>query len=293
MLRLSWTLRSALEPNLETLLRGFLVEDIGFGDITTDSLVDRKLLGKGAVVCNESAIIAGLQEARTLLGLVECETTASVVDGTRVKAGTKILEAKGPAQNLLKVERVLLNLLSHMSGVATATRELVDTAEKAGGNARVACTRKTLPGLRYFEKRAVELGGGDTHRLRLDDMALVKDNHLVFTNGIEQGIKQAKSKVSFTKKVEVEVTKPEDAIVAAQAGADIILLDNMNPETVERAVKLLKAKGLRDHVILEASGGINRDNIAGYARTGVDVLSVGRITSSAPSIDISFDIQKA
>ncbi len=282
-----------METNVEDTLRRFLVEDLGFGDITTDSLVNPSLTGNGVVVCNEPAVIAGLQEAVILLKQVECEATVTVQDGTRVKPGTKVLEATGSAQNLLKIERVLLNLLSHMSGVATATRELVDIAEKASGwTVRVACTRKTLPGLRYFEKRAVELGGGDTHRLRLDDMVLIKDNHLVLTKGIEQAVKEARRKASFTKKIEIEVTRPEDAVKAAGAGADIVLLDNMSSEMIIKTVKLLNARKLRDRVILEGSGGISRDNIASYARTGVDVLSVGRITSSARSIDMSFDIRK-
>lgn len=279
------------QSNGETFRR-FLEEDFGFGDITTDNLVDPRAKAMGTVVCNEAAIVAGLREARILLEYVRCETDTGFRDGKEVKPGNKILTVIGSAQSLLEVERVLLNLLSHMSGVATATRELVDLAKKENAYVRVACTRKTLPGLRYFEKRAVELGGGDTHRLRLDDMVLIKDNHLIFTDGIADAVKRAKAKVSFTKKIEVEVTKPEQAIDAVKAGADIVLLDNMSPQTVERTVKLLESKKLRERVILEASGGIDKENIASYARTGVDVISVGRITNSARAIDMSFEMQK-
>lgn len=202
-----------------------------------------------------------------------------------------ILSARGPARSLLGVERTLLNLLSHMSGVATATADLVAIAQKESrGGIRVACTRKTLPGLRYFEKRAVQLGGGDTHRLRLDDAVLIKDNHLALSGSITESVRKAKETVSFTKKVEVEVTTPDQAVEAAKAGADIVLLDNMTPDKVERTVAMLKAKNLRDRILVEASGGIRKENLASYAKTGVDVISVGTITHSAPAIDMSMEI---
>ncbi len=163
---------------IEDVLRRFLDEDIGHGDITTDALVDPAAKATGTVICKERAVIAGLSESIILLKLVGCEGKSKVRDGQEVRSGTIILEASGSGNALLKVERLLLNLLSHMSGVATATAELVSIAKKNGRSTRIACTRKTLPGLRYFEKRAVELGGGDTHRLRLDDAVLIKDNHL-------------------------------------------------------------------------------------------------------------------
>jgi nicotinate-nucleotide pyrophosphorylase (carboxylating) len=151
---------------IEDALRSFLDEDIGHGDITTDALVDPAAKGTGTVICKERAVIAGLSESIILLRLLGCEGKSKVRDGQEVPAGTIILEVNGSGSALLRVERVLLNLLSHMSGVATATAELVSITKKSGSSARIACTRKTLPGLRYFEKRAVELGGGDTHRLR-------------------------------------------------------------------------------------------------------------------------------
>src|SRR6267378_554023 len=224
------------------MLRAFLAEDIGYGDITTDALVEHGIQATGYVVCKETGVIAGIREAKILLQIVDCKTTRTVRDGDIVKPGARILYTNGPAHNLLKVERVLLNLLSHMSGVATATQELVRLAEKSGGHVRIACTRKTLPGLRYFEKRAVELGGGDTHRLRLDE---------------------------------------------------IVLLDNMQPDRILETIKLLKTKQLRDRVILEASGGIAKENIANYLKTGIDIISVGNITHSARSIDMSFELQPA
>jgi len=278
---------------IKETLEKFLDEDIGHGDITTDALVDPRTNATGQVVCKEKAVIAGLSESIVLLKLLDCEGKPKVRDGQVVPAGTIILEVNGSGGSLLRVERVLLNLLSHMSGVATATSELVSIAKKNGSSARVACTRKTLPGLRYFEKRAVELGGGDTHRLRLDDAVLIKDNHLELAGSITESVRKAKAKVSFTKKIEVEATSPQQAVEAAQAGADIVLLDNMTPQEVKKSVDLLKTNKLRDRVLAEVSGGITRDNIASYVKTGVDVISVGSITHSAKAIDMSLELHSA
>ena len=275
---------------IEETLEKFLDEDIGHGDITTDALVDSKLRATGQVVCKERAVIAGLSESIILLKLLGCEGKSKFREGQEVPAGTIILEADGSGSSLLKVERVLLNMLSHMSGVATATAELVEIAKKNGSSARIACTRKTLPGLRYFEKRAVELGGGDTHRLRLDDAVLIKDNHLELAGSITESVRKAKAKVSFTKKIEVEATSPDQAVEAGLAGADIILLDNMTPQDVKKSLNLLEAKKLRVHLLTEVSGGITRENLLSYVKTGVDVISVGSITHSAKAIDMSLEL---
>src|SRR6266581_644045 len=275
---------------IEDVLRRFLDEDIGHGDITTDALVDPAAKATGTVICKERAVIAGLSESIILLKLVGCEGKSKVRDGQEVRSGIIILEASGSGNALLKVERLLLNLLSHMSGVATATAELVSIAKKNGRSTRIACTRKTLPGLRYFEKRAVELGGGDTHRLRLDDAVLIKDNHLELAGSITESVRKAKTKVSFTKKIEVEATSPEQAVEAGLAGADIVLLDNMTPQEVKKSVDLLETKELRDHILVEVSGGITRENLASYVKTGVDVISVGSITNSAEAIDMSLEL---
>jgi len=275
---------------VEDALRRFLDEDIGHGDITTDALVDPAAKATGHVICKERAIIAGLYESITLLKLLGCEGKSKVRDGQKVPAGTIILEVNGSGSALLKVERVLLNLLSHMSGVATATAELVNIAKKNGSSTRIACTRKTLPGLRYFEKRAVELGGGDTHRLRLDDAVLIKDNHLELAGSITESVRKAKAKASFTKKIEVEATSPDQAVEAGLAGADIVLLDNMTPQEVKRSVDALETKKLRKHILVEVSGGITRENLASYVKTAVDVISVGSITNSARAIDMSLEL---
>ena len=275
---------------VERKLEQFLDEDVGNGDITTDSLIDPTTRSIGHVVCKERAIVAGLAESITSLKLVGCEGKPKVRDGQEVPAGTVILEVSGRGIDLLKVERTLLNLLCHMSGVATATAELVNIVKTNRGTARIACTRKTLPGLRYFEKKAVELGGGDTHRLRLDDAVLIKDNHLALAGSITESVRKAKSKVSFTKKIEVEATSPEQAVEAGLAGADIVLLDNMTPQEAKRSVNVLETKKLRKHILVEVSGGITRENLASYVKTGVDVISVGSITNSARAIDMSFEL---
>lgn len=277
---------------IQDSLKSFLAEDIGNGDITSNAIVDSRAKGEGVVVCKEKAVVAGLEESLALLELIQCDGKPSTHDGESVSPGERILSVSGPARALLSVERTLLNLLSHMSGVATATAELVSIVhEQTKSNVRVACTRKTLPGLRFFEKRAVELGGGDTHRLRLDDAVLIKDNHLAFSGSIADTIRKAKEKASFTKKIEVEVTTPNEAETAARAGADIVLLDNMTPQQVKKAVELLKVKGLRKQVIIEASGGIVKSNIADYAKTGIDVISVGAITNSAKAVDMSLKLR--
>jgi len=277
---------------IEDALKKFLDEDIGHGDITTEALVDPAARATGTVVCKERAIVAGLSESLILLKLLGCEGKPKVRDGQEVPAGTIILEISGFGSGLLKVERVMLNLLSHMSGVATATAELVNIAKKNGGWTRIACTRKTLPGLRYFQKRAVELGGGDTHRLRLDDAVLIKDNHLALAGSITETVRRAKAKVSFTKKIEVEVTTPDQAVEAARAEADIVLLDNMTPSEVKKSVSLLEARKLRDRLLIEVSGGITRENLASYVKTGVDVISVGAITHSANAIGMSLELHR-
>jgi len=277
---------------IEEELKKFLDEDIGHGDITTDALVDPAAKATGTVVCKERAVIAGLSESIILLKLLDCAGKPMVRDGQEVPSGTIILAANGSGSALLKVERVLLNLLSHMSGVATATAELVNIAKQNGGRTRIACTRKTLPGLRYFEKRAVEVGGGDTHRLRLDDAVLIKDNHLALAGSITESVRKAKAKVSFTKKIEVEATRPDQAVEAAHAGADIVILDNMKPSEVKKSVNLLEARKLRDHLLVEVSGGVTRENLGSYVKTGVDVISVGAITHSAKAIDMSLELHR-
>jgi len=179
-----------------------------------------------------------------------------------------------------------------MSGIATATRKLIEKIRKAGLKTKVACTRKVAPGLLYFDKKAVLIGGGDTHRLHLDDMILIKDNHVAVAGSVEKAIKNVRKEVSFSKKIEVEVTKVKDVLTTAKAGVDIIMLDNFSPKQIEKAVKLLRKEHLYGKVLLEASGGITAENILAYASTGVDIVSLGEITDGAKALDMSLEITK-
>jgi len=187
-------------------------------------------------------------------------------------------------------ERTLLNILMRMCGIATATRRLVRKVEEAGFKVRIAATRKTAPGLRYFDKRAVVVGGGDPHRFRLDDAILIKDNHVALVGDVEEAVRRARSATSFTKKIEIEVQTSEDAVKAAQAGADIIMLDNMTAEEVEKTIDALKHRKLRDRVLIEVSGGIVEENILSYAKAGPDIISTGAITHSVKSVNISLEV---
>jgi nicotinate-nucleotide pyrophosphorylase (carboxylating) len=201
------------------------------------------------------------------------------------------MKFSGDARTILSFERTMLNLLSRMSGIATTTRRLTKKLEKACLNTRIAATRKTAPGLLYFDKKAVSLGGGDPHRFHLDDMVLIKDNHLALSENIETAIKQAKQKASFSKKIEVEVTKIADALKAAEAGADIVMLDNFSPKQIQETIESLKKLGLFEKTLTEASGKITENNLLEYAQTQVNIISLGELTHSTKALDISMEIK--
>ncbi|MCD6445154.1 carboxylating nicotinate-nucleotide diphosphorylase [Candidatus Bathyarchaeota archaeon] len=272
-------------------LEMFLEEDVGFGDLTTELLVPKGLRAKGFIVVKERGVIAGLEEARVLFDVLGVEARLRFRDGDLVKPGDVVMEVEGEARSILMAERTVLNIMMRMSGIATETRRLVDMVRRAGLDVRVAATRKTAPGLRFLDKKAVMVGGGDTHRLRLDDAVLIKDNHVAIVGSVGEAVRKAKEAVSFAKKVEVEVQTPEEALEAARCGADIVMLDNMKPDQIRRAVELLKAEGLYGRVLLEASGGINPSNILEYASTGVHVVSLGYLTHSAKALDMSLELE--
>ncbi|MBS7287273.1 MAG: carboxylating nicotinate-nucleotide diphosphorylase [Candidatus Freyarchaeota archaeon] len=273
-------------------LAAFLFEDIGFGDVTSEAIIPEGVTVEARIVCKEEGVIAGVSEALELFRMVGVEATARVRDGERVKKGNVVIELKGDAKAILGVERTVLNLMMLMSGIATETARLMEKARRVNEKVRVAGTRKTTPGFRYFEKRAIELGGGDPHRFRLDDMILIKDNHIKIVGSIAEVVRRAKEKASFSKKVEVEVSTPNEALEAVFSGADIIMLDNMSVENVEKTIRVLEEHRVRDKVIIEVSGGINSENIEDYAALGVDVISTGYITHSSKALDLSLDIVK-
>ncbi|MCS7096014.1 MAG: carboxylating nicotinate-nucleotide diphosphorylase [Candidatus Bathyarchaeota archaeon] len=269
-----------------------LAEDLGQGDVTTALVVPSRAKAEARVIAKEAGVAAGIEEAEVLLDALELGFKAYVGDGADVMPWQTLLEISGDARTILSVERTLLNLISRMSGIATATRRIVEKIKSSGYKARVACTRKTAPGLMYFDKKAVLVGGGDPHRLHLDDMLLIKDNHVVFAGGVENAVKIAREKASFSKKIEVEVSNLGDVLAAAKAGADIIMLDNFSPNMVDEAINLLRKEGFLGKVLVEVSGRITAENVIDFASRGVDIISLGEITHSVKAFDVSLEIIK-
>ncbi len=260
-------------------------EDLGEWDDSSSLVPD--IGAKAVIIANEDCIISGLAEAAEIFAYFRLSAAPLYDDGEYVPAGGRVISVCGSARAILQAERLVLNFMARMSGISTLTRECVLSA---GGRVRIAATRKTTPGFRVFEKKAVFLGGGDTHRFNLSDAVLIKDNHIKIL-GLEECLRRAKERASFTKKIEVEVESQGDMIKAAKGGADIIMFDNMAPEEIARGVEQLTEKGLKDRILLEASGGITLDNIQEYAGCGVDVISLGALTRNARWIDLSLEIE--
>lgn len=273
---------------IEDLLR-FIREDAPWGDVTSETVVP-DVTCRAVVRAKSQGVVAGLSEARRLFEHFGVTVRERSADGRAVAPGTVLLDLDGPARAILLVERTALNIIGRMSGIATRTREAVEAVRAVSPDVRVAATRKTAPGLRVLDKKAVILGGGDPHRYTLSDMVLIKDNHLALTP-LAEAIRRAK-KESLYRVVEVEVETVEDAVTAAGAGADIVLLDNMTPDTVREAVRALAGRGLRDRLTIEVSGGVGEDTLAGYAATGVDVISMGALTHTVRNFDVNLDILK-
>ncbi len=256
----------------------WLAEDLGHHDVTNEVPGE----ATGRLVARESGVAAGTDAALSVFSHLGVDATVTVEPGTGVDPGDVVLEVAGEARSVLRGERVAVNVAGHASGIATATRRAVDRARAVDEDVRVAATRKTTPGLRGLEKRAVVAGGGDTHRLDLSHMVLIKENHIAQL-GFEAAIERFRERSSFATKIEVEVEAPEDGQRAAAAGADIVLFDNLSPEAIARGVDSLPGGTLS-----EASGGITVDTVSEYAETGVDVISMGSLTHSAPTLDYSF-----
>lgn len=267
-------------------IEAFLEEDLGYDDVSCTIVPDRPV--EAIIFTKENCIIAGLEETRSIFCYLGIRAETTFKNGDFLKTGEIIFRLKGSSVSILRAERLVLNFLGHLSGIATLTRACVDIVKKHSETTRVACTRKTTPGIRKFEKKAVSAGGGDPHRFNLSDSVMIKDNHVKLM-GIEAAVKAAK-KTSFTRKVEVEVESIEDALFAAKLGADIIMLDNMQPEMIKDTLIALEENGLRDSVLIEVSGGISRANLESYAKTGVDVISMGSLIHKASWIDVSLEI---
>ncbi|MGB9915592.1 MAG: carboxylating nicotinate-nucleotide diphosphorylase [Candidatus Bathyarchaeales archaeon] len=274
---------------LEDKLKQLLAEDIGQGDVTSAAVVPAGLRVDASIVAKEAGVAAGIEEITILAESLGLTVQAKIKDGEKIRKRQIIMTISGDAQTILSVERTMLNLLSRMCGIATKTRNFVEKLEEAKLPVKIAATRKTAPGLSYFDKKAVLMGGGDTHRLHLDDMILVKDNHIAIAGSVESAVKKAKQSASFSKKIEVEVTNVKDALTAAEAGADIIMLDNFLPEQIRKAVETLEKAGF-GKVLLEASGRITEENLLDYAKTGVNLISIGELTHSVSALDVSLEI---
>jgi nicotinate-nucleotide pyrophosphorylase (carboxylating) len=275
----------------EQLLR-FLKEDIGQGDITTTTTIPTNLIITAKVIAKETGIAAGIEEAVILAQSMSLKVKTNITDGEQIKNKQVLMQITGEAQTILTVERTLLNLLSRMCGIATITHKLVEKLKTTKSQAKIAATRKTAPGLAYFDKKAVTIGGGDSHRLHLDDMVLIKDNHIAIIGDPVKAVKIAKKNTSFSKKVEVEITELKDVLRVAEAGADIIMLDNFTPNEVNKAAEILKNTKTPHKILLEVSGGINDQTLIDYAQAKVDIISMGTLTHSVKSLDISLEITK-
>jgi nicotinate-nucleotide pyrophosphorylase (carboxylating) len=279
--------RKLVEDQLIQLLK----EDVGQGDATATSIIPSDLTVTAEVVTKEGGIVAGVKEASILAQAMDLKVKTYVNDGDQVKDKQVLMQIIGDAQTILSVERTLLNLLSRMCGIATITRKLTEKLKAVNSSARIAATRKTAPGLLYFDKKAVAIGGGDPHRLHLDDMILIKDNHIAIIGNPAKAVKLAKENASFSKKIEVEITKATDILQVAKAGADIIMLDNFTPEEVNAAVETLKKAEITHKVLLEVSGGINSETLLDYAQAKVDIISIGALTHSVKALDLSLEIK--
>jgi len=274
-----------LGTNIKKELLRFISEDIQGGDITSVLLPKKKI--KAKIISRQEGVLAGVKFAGDIFRLKGCNVKIIKKDGAKLKSNQIILQISGNAGTVLSCERTALNLLSRMSGIATQTNFLVSKIRKINKKTKLYSTRKTAPGLRFFDKEAIMIGGGHKHRMSLNDMVMIKDNHLLVTNSMEGIIKNARKR---HKHVEVEVENQRDAILAASSGATIVMLDNFSPVQIKKTITTLQKKKLRNKVKLEASGGINSKNITAYAKTGVDMISVGSITNSVKGLDLSLEV---
>ena len=275
------------ELMIERVVREALLEDLGrAGDITTDSIVPRDAMSTCVIAAREAGVVAGCDAARLAFRLLDPNmlVTVSRPDGSRVVPGDIVIHLQGRTRAILSAERVALNLMCHLSGVATCTASLVDAARPH--KARIVCTRKTTPGLRALEKHAVRAGGGANHRFGLDDAVLIKDNHVAAAGGVRAAIERARAAVGHLVKVEVEVDTLQqlEEVLAIENGADVVLLDNMSPDQLRQAVAMVQGR-----LITEASGRVTAASVPAIAATGVDLISAGWITHSAPVLDLGLD----
>jgi len=270
------------------MLAAFLEEDIGAGDITSESLIPANLEARAKIICKSTtpAIVCGLEEAAMVFELCGCAANILAKDGSRVRKGKTVMTVSGGARQILKAERTALNLIMRMSGISTDTRHLVDAAK----GIKILATRKTAPGLRYFDKKAVVVAGGGAHRSRLDDLILIKDNHLALAGSPKNCVTKARKHIGISSAIECEARNQSEAIEAIYAGANIVMLDNFTPGEARKTIQTLSRMGLRRKAKIEISGGVNTKNILQYARARPDYISLGSITHSPKAVDFSLEI---
>ncbi|WP_297979307.1 carboxylating nicotinate-nucleotide diphosphorylase [uncultured Methanobrevibacter sp.] len=275
---------------MDEIIKYMLKEDEGFGDITSNALIPEEKVFYAKLISKDEGVLAGCEIIRDLFLESGISVISSMNDGDSIKKGDVLLEIEGNARKILLLERTALNLLMRMSGVASITNRIVNKVKDKNPKIRVAGTRKTAPALQKFDKLAISIGGGDTHRFGLDDMVLIKDNHIAVVGSVEEALQLAREKTSFSKKIEIEVENTDDAIIAARNGADIIMFDNMSPVEAQNTLDALIENDLRKNVLIEISGGITEENILDYADLDIDIISLGSLTHAASSLNFSLDM---
>jgi nicotinate-nucleotide pyrophosphorylase (carboxylating) len=275
----------------ESLLN-FLREDIGTGDLTSNSILQSDTYARAEIICkaNKPTVVCGLEEASIIFEICKCKSKTIVRDGSLIIKRSRVMEITGNALSILKAERTALNLIMRMSGIATETKKFTASLDDRSAFVRIASTRKTAPGLRPFDKKAVAMGGGETHRMRLDDMVLIKDNHISLVGSVEKAIEHARNKIGKSIKLECEATNLEEAVAAVNAGADSVMLDNFSPIAVAKTIDELSRRGIRDKAKIEVSGGISLQNIRAYAKAKPDIISIGYLTHSPRAVDFSLEV---
>lgn len=272
---------------MDKILNYMLEEDYGFGDITSEALIPKDFTVTAKIISKDKGILAGMDIVKEIFKSNNVEIIFNLEDKSEISPGDLLILVNGNARTILYLERTVLNLLMRMSGVATAANEYVDLVE---GKVIIAGTRKTSPALAKFDKYALRIGGADTHRFSLDDMVLIKDNHIEIAGSPIGALKLAQENVSFSKKIEIEVETLEDAIECVSNKADIVMLDNMGRDEVKEVIDELNQLDIRENSLIEVSGGINKENILDYVDLGVDIISIGALTHSSKSLNFGMDL---
>ena len=270
---------------MDRIIRYMLEEDEGFGDITSNAVVEKGKEITARIVSKDEGILAGMDVIREVFEEYGINVNFWLIDGTKISKGDLLMSVAGDARTILLLERTVLNLSMRMSGVATAANHYVDLVKEY--DVRVAGTRKTSPAIAKFDKYALGVGGADTHRFSLDDMVLIKDNHIAACGTPLEALLKANANVSFSKKIEIEVETLDDAVDCVENGADIVMLDNMSPDEVNRVINKLNEMNIRKNSLIEVSGGITDETIVEYAKLGVDIISIGALTHSSRSLNFS------